>query len=58
MGGMGGTGAYGQPQAQAQGQQGQGKINFQDLLQVNNLEKDFFLHHFIKNGRVEFLFLG
>ena len=56
MGGMGGTGAYGQPQAQAQGQQGQGKINFQDLLQVNNLEKDFFLHHFIKNGRVEFLF--
>ena len=30
MGGMGAAGAFGQPQAQAQGQQGQGKINFQD----------------------------
>ena len=50
MGGMGGTGAYGQPQAQAQGQQGQGKIYLQDLLQVNNLEKVYFLQHFVKKN--------
>ena len=48
MGG-GGFGAA-QPQAQAQGQQGQGKINFQNLLQVNNLEKVYFLQHFIKKN--------
>ena len=48
MGGMGAAGAFGQPQAQAQGQQGQGNINFQDLLQVNNLEKVPFIQHFIK----------
>ena len=54
MGGMGGTGAYGQPQAQAQGQQGQGKINFQDLLQVNNLEKVPFSFNILskKYGRI------
>ena len=45
MGGMGGTGAYGQPQAQAQGQQGQGKINFQDI---------FFFIHFIKTSLIAF----
>ena len=39
MGGMGAAGAFGQPQAQAQGQQGQGKINFQDPFSSNILSK-------------------
>ena len=46
---MGGAGAFGQPQAQPQAQQGQGKIDFQDLLQVNNLEKVLFVPHSIEN---------
>ena len=52
MGGMGAAGAFGQPQAQAQGQQGQGKINFQDPFSSNILSKKWSDYSFLHSSTV------